>query len=168
MNRFPYTNFHDINLDWIIKTLKDVLYKLEHLPSGGGGGGGAVDSVNGKTGTVVLTKSDIGLGSVDNVRQYSASNPPPYPVTSVNGSTGTVTVSVPSPSNATPQPTGTAAAGSSANYSRADHIHAKPSYSAADVGAVALPSSPTVGDFMVYTAQGWDAVTMAEWQGGNY
>lgn len=34
--------------------------------SGGGGGTGAVDSVNGKTGTVVLTKADIGLGNVDN------------------------------------------------------------------------------------------------------
>lgn len=56
-------------------------------------GGGAVDSVNGKTGTVVLDKTDIGLGNVDNVQQYSASNPPPYPVTSVNGQTGDVIVS---------------------------------------------------------------------------
>lgn len=55
--------------------------------------GGAVDSVNGKTGTVVLDKTDIGLGNVDNVQQYSASNPPPYPVTSVNGQTGDVIVS---------------------------------------------------------------------------
>ena len=39
--------------------------------------------------------SDVGLGNVDNVQQYSASNPPPYPVTSVNGNTGAVTVSVP-------------------------------------------------------------------------
>lgn len=53
--------------------------------------GGNVDSVNGKTGAVVLNKSDIGLGNVDNVKQYSASNPPPYPVTSVDGATGTVT-----------------------------------------------------------------------------
>lgn len=59
--------------------------------SSGGGGGGAVDSVNGKTGTVVLNKSDIGLGNVDNVKQYSASNPPPYPVASVDGATGAVT-----------------------------------------------------------------------------
>lgn len=36
--------------------------------------------------------SDVGLGNVDNVQQYSANNPPPYPVTSVNGSTGAVTV----------------------------------------------------------------------------
>ena len=41
------------------------------------------------------TKSEVGLGNVDNVQQYSASNPPPYPVTSVNGSTGAVTVTVP-------------------------------------------------------------------------
>ena len=39
-----------------------------------------------------VTKSDVGLGNVDNVKQYSASNPPPYPVTSVNGHTGAVTV----------------------------------------------------------------------------
>ena len=36
------------------------------------------------------TKSEVGLGNVDNVKQYSASNPPPYPVTSVNGKTGAV------------------------------------------------------------------------------
>ena len=41
------------------------------------------------------TKSEVGLGNVDNVQQYSAGNPPPYPVTSVNGSTGAVTVTVP-------------------------------------------------------------------------
>ena len=41
------------------------------------------------------TKSEVGLGNVDNVKQYSASNPPPYPVTSVNGKTGAITVSVP-------------------------------------------------------------------------
>ena len=54
-----------------------------------------VTSVNSKTGAVSLVKGDVGLGNVDNVKQYSASNPPPYPVTSVNGKTGAVTVSVP-------------------------------------------------------------------------
>ncbi len=37
-------------------------------------------------------KSDIGLGNVDNIRQYSENNPPPYPVNSVNGQTGTVVI----------------------------------------------------------------------------
>lgn len=67
----------------------------------------AVHSVNNKTGTAITlsaaevgarpdtwlpSKTDIGLGNVDNVKQYSASNPPPYPVTSVNGQTGAVTI----------------------------------------------------------------------------
>lgn len=38
------------------------------------------------------TASEVGLGLVDNVKQYSASNPPPYPVTSVNGKTGAVSL----------------------------------------------------------------------------
>lgn len=42
-----------------------------------------------------VSKSDVGLGNVDNVKQYSMNNPPPYPVTSVNGKTGAVAVSVP-------------------------------------------------------------------------
>ena len=39
------------------------------------------------------TKSEVGLGNVDNVKQYSASNPPPYPVSSVNGKSGAVSLS---------------------------------------------------------------------------
>lgn len=39
------------------------------------------------------TKSEVGLGNVDNVKQYSASNPPPYPVTKVNNKTGNVALS---------------------------------------------------------------------------
>lgn len=46
---------------------------------------------------------------------------------------------VPSASDATPQALGSAAAGSSSNYSRADHVHAKPS--AADIGAIPTPST---------------------------
>lgn len=41
------------------------------------------------------SKSEVGLDNVENVKQYSASNPPPYPVESVNGKTGKVTISVP-------------------------------------------------------------------------
>lgn len=88
-------------------------------------GGGAVDSVNGKTGAVLLTASDINAAEGGTVQQsidtfssgidqlendvntlqqgvsdlvtevnekYSASNPPPYPVTMVNNQTGAITV----------------------------------------------------------------------------
>ena len=72
----------------------------------------------------------------------------------------------PSPYTSNPEALGTVSPGVSDNYSRGDHVHPKPS--AADLGVIAAPASPTVGDFLVYTAGGWDAVTMAEWQGGNY
>nr|DAT89094.1 MAG TPA: hypothetical protein [Caudoviricetes sp.] len=72
--------------------------------NGGGGGTGAVNSVNGKTGNVVITKSDIGLSNVDNAKQYSVSNPPPYPVKSVNSKTGVVVLNA-SDVNALPNTT---------------------------------------------------------------
>ena len=69
-------------LDGVTSNIQTQLNKkLESVP---------VTSVNGKTGAVTLGKSDVGLGSVDNVRQYSATNPPPYPVTSVNNKMGNV------------------------------------------------------------------------------
>ena len=56
----------------------------------GNGNVSAAQTVNGET--IELNAASVGLGNVDNVKQYSATNPPPYPVTSVNGKTGAVTV----------------------------------------------------------------------------
>ena len=76
-------------------------------------GGSGVSSVNEKSGTVVLTGDDIAVSGTINTNiatklntfdqqintigervneTYSASNPPPYPVTSVNGETGAVVI----------------------------------------------------------------------------
>ena len=63
---------------------------LKGLISMVGYSGVRIDSPSGNTIRFVCTKDTIGLGNVDNVRQYSASNPPPYPVRSVNGQTGAV------------------------------------------------------------------------------
>ena len=115
MSDFPWFNMQQLNLDWLIGKIKTM---LPFLPDNGTvgqilrrtatgaawsdevAGGGLVDSVNGMTGDVVIGKSNVGLGNVankdlsnvDNVRQYSAQNPPPYPVKSVNGRTGDVIV----------------------------------------------------------------------------
>lgn len=110
--QFPYTNFHELNLDWLISELK----KLESS---------AVISVNGETGEIILYKNayvnlpdvtenqwniyrkthginrgiqfaDDGTASImdGNARHkiYSENNPPAFPVTSVNGKTGDVTL----------------------------------------------------------------------------
>ena len=81
-----------------------------------------VTSVNSKTGAVSLAKGDVGLGNVDNVKQYSASNPPPYPVTSVNGKTGAVTVSVPTVPSTTKPIKGDGSGGLAAAVAGSDYI----------------------------------------------
>ena len=91
----------EINLDWILTKVKNI---LRFVPDDGAvgqilrrtahgaewsdeqGGGGAVSSVNGQTGAVVLTASDVGALP----DTYAA------PVDSVNGQTGTVVLSIPS------------------------------------------------------------------------
>lgn len=109
--QFPFTNFHQLNLDWIIQELKK---RGENM----------VLSVNGETGDVVLYKSEnIVFPSVDAntwrmvrvadghtagvmfqnglmyvmfdnaaERVYTVDHPPTYPVTSVDGQTGAVRV----------------------------------------------------------------------------
>ena len=109
---FPYTNLHNLNLDWLIKALKDLQENM-------------VVSVNGQTGEVILYQNatvqfpDVTddhwtiIRSADGVTRgilfgndnkayilndsqmipiYSSNNQPPYPVTSVNGQTGAITL----------------------------------------------------------------------------
>lgn len=114
---FPYVNFHDLNLDWIIKKVKEA-YSPDNPPDN------LVLSVNGETGDVVLYQSenvvfpdvtsdqwrmvrsadghttgvlfnqDYMYVMYDNVadRVYTMNHPPQYPVTSVDGETGAVRV----------------------------------------------------------------------------
>lgn len=114
--QFPYTNFHDLNLDWIIQKIKEA-YSPDNPPDM------AVISVNGQTGAVVLytdaivrlpdteegtwnifrksDNQDTGIQfrksqpaqriqDAQRFDMYDAGNPPPYPVTSVDGQTGAV------------------------------------------------------------------------------
>jgi hypothetical protein len=68
------------------------------------------------------SKSEVGLGNVDNVKQYSKNNPPPYPVTSVNGKTGAVTVSVPTVPSTTKLIKGNGSGGLAAASRGSDYI----------------------------------------------
>ena len=61
---------------------------------------------------------------------------------------------------------GNGAGGVSAAVAGTDYIASMPS--AADVGAIAAPSSPTTGAFLVWDGSAWVAQTLSIWQGGNY
>ena len=108
---FPYSNFHELNLDWLVEVVKTLKNNL-------------VVSVNGQTGEVVLYQDpNVRFPDVDSTnwtlvrtagghelgiqfqnglaylrfdnnteRIYTTGNPPPYPVTSVDGQTGAVQV----------------------------------------------------------------------------
>ena len=113
--QFPYTNFHELNLDWLIEQINMIKET-------------AVLSVNGESGDVILYKDPLvrfpditsdtwnifryadgtpvgiqfkkgsPLQRIDNLGRYDiydANNPPPYPVTAVNGQTGDVVISIP-------------------------------------------------------------------------
>lgn len=49
-----------------VTVVEEEIVEVTVIDGGGGGGGGAVDSVNGRIGVVTLTKTDVGLGAVDN------------------------------------------------------------------------------------------------------
>ena len=128
-----------------------------------GGGGGAVSSVNGQTGAVVLDAADVGAlpdtTTAADLGAYalpSGGIPKTDLATAVQTSLGKADTALQSYTETDPTVPAWAKAGS------------KPSYTASEVGAIAAPSSPTVGDFLVYTNNGWAAMSLSTWQGGSY
>lgn len=89
------------------------------------------------------------------------------PVQSVNGQTGDVAVTVPSAATTAPANLGASAAvGNGTTWARSNHVHKRPT--AAEIGAIAAPSSPASGAFLVYNGTAWVAQTLATWQASSY
>lgn len=73
----------------------------------------------------------------------------------------------PSAYTSTPASLGSSAfAGSASEWAMGDHVHPMPS--AFDVGGIAAPSSASIGDFLCFTSNGWDAVSLPTYSGGSY
>ena len=114
---------------------------------------------------VPTDKSDIGLGNVDNVKQYSATNPPPYPVTSVNSKTGAVTLGK--------SDVGLGSVDNVKQYSASN----PPPYPVTSVnghtGAITVHEVPAVttsdnGKFLRVVNGAWAAVEIANANGGRF
>ena len=127
------------------------------------GGGGAVSSVNGQTGAVVLDAADVGAlpdtttaGDLGAYVLPSGGIPKADLVSAVQTSLGLADTALQSYTETDPTVPAWAKAGT------------KPSYTASEVGAIAAPASPSVGDFLVYTSNGWAAQSLSTWQGGSY
>lgn len=90
------------------------------------------------------TKTEIGLGNVDNVKQYSENNPPPYPVTKVNNKTGAITLSA---SDVGADASGTASSAVSAHNSNTSaHADIREQISKLSSEKVVLYSEQTLTD----------------------
>lgn len=168
-DKYPYTDFHEMNLDWIIKEMKKLIEDWEEfsgrvsaeahvsetpevnvtgdLKDGLLFDFGLVQGPRGLTGIQGPQgpKGDTGSGlQILDIYPTLAALQSAHPTGSAGdaylvGTEGNYilyiwsetssawsnagTLTTPSPSNADPSMNGTAAAGSSAQYSRADHVH---------------------------------------------
>ena len=119
-------------------------------PPGGGGTGDYDDltdkpSINGVTLSgnkttaellISFSAADVGLGNVANERQYSAQNPPPYPVTSVDGMTGAVQLTIPDSTSDLTNDSGFITAAQAAAAAPVQSVNGQ-------TGAVVIPTTPT-------------------------
>lgn len=135
--------------------------QVDATGGGGGGGGGSI--------TVDAALSSTSENPVQNKAIYSALSgkyvKPSGGIPASDLASGVIPT-VPTADSNTPQALGTASAGSSTSWSRGDHVHPKPT--AADIGAIAAPSSPATGAFLTFNGTAWVAQTLSTWQGGNY
>lgn len=127
------------------------------------GGGGAVSSVNGQTGAVVLDAADVGAlpdtTTAADLGAYvlpSGGIPKTDLASAVQTSLGKADTALQSYTETDPTVPAWAKAGT------------KPSYTASEVGAIAAPSSPATGAFLVWNGSAWVAQTLSQWSGGSY
>lgn len=120
-NKFPFSNAHELNLDWILRQLKDLLRRVKQLEESGGGGGGTSDydalnnkpQINSVTLSGNKTAAQLGLGT------YSK---PASGIPATDLAPGVIPT-VPEAATASPLMDGTAAVGTSAKFAREDHKH---------------------------------------------
>ena len=143
----PYHSLQELNLDWILTKIKNMLrflpddgavgQVLRRTPHGAEwsdeqGAGGSVTSVNGMQGAVVLGAADVGALP----DTYTA------PVDSVNGQTGTVVLSIPSDTSDLTNGAGFVDAAGAAAAAPVQSVNGQ-------TGAVVIPSDSFIAGTMI-------------------
>ena len=130
-----------------------------------------VQSVNGKTGAVVLSASDVGAGTYS---KPSSGIPKTDLASAVRTSLGKADSAYQLPSGGIPS-TDLASAVQTSLGKADTALQSVPSTyrtSAAqdtiDAGKIDKPSSPATGAFLVYNGSAWVAQTLSTWQGGSF
>lgn len=136
-----------------------------------GGGGGAVDSVNGKTGAVVLDAEDVGAGTYS---KPSGGIPKTDLASAVQTSLGKADSAYQKPSGGIPSTDMSSAVQTSlgkadtALQSVPNTYRTASAQDAIDATLIAKPSSPATGAFLVWNGTAWVAQTLATWVAGSY
>lgn len=141
---------------YVLKKASGTDYDVTWAAESGGGGGGISDvKVNGVSvvsgGVASIPtggRADYGVVKVDNGLSSSSINPVQNLVV-----TAALAAKYEKPSAGIPA---------------SDIASGVIPSSASDVGAIAAPSSPATGSFLVYNGTAWVAQTLSTWQGGNY
>lgn len=110
-NRYPYSNFHDLNLDWILDTLQELYRRITSYE------GSATPYESNP-----LMDGVADPGHIDQFARGDHRHPTDTSRASVEALQA-VQDRVPGPSNGNPRMDGEANPGFYDNYSRADHVH---------------------------------------------
>ena len=166
--KYPYTDFQIMNLDFLLQRMAAMQAEIDELKQQGGGGGGSDDyndlnnkpQINGNTLSGNKTAAQLGLATPGDI--------PTIPVTSVNTKTGAVVldaddvgaIEAPDLTGASPGqvlhlnmsmewvPATITAPVTSVNTQTGAVV-----LTAANVGAIAAPATPSAGDYLA-----WDSV----------
>lgn len=190
---FPNTDFNQVNLDWLLEQIA----ALNELVLSGRYGvppGGTTGQVLGKTGdedfqTGWIDQSGGGGGGTNNYNQLS--NKPQVNGVELSGNKTSTQLGITAsalgayqkPSGGIPKTDLASAVQTSLgkadtalqSYTETDptvpswaKASSKPSYTASEVGAIAAPSSPASGAFLVWNGSAWVAQTLSTWQASSY